>query len=159
MTFILDFSFSALLYIFSILAIFRRKGLVKVEPNVLIWGSSLLHKYSNPSKHFQTVFLFARVLPLVRISATLDHPEGKKGQKPRKNGYFVNAESVRKTLDIFNLTITNAILMKLTTIMFLHESVNRKALRIRNSFFWLNLIASLVRFLYKLDYTMKNHPK
>ena len=118
--------------------------MVKVEPNVLIWGSSLLHKYSNPSKHFQTVFLFARVLPLVRISATLDHPEGKKGQKPRKNGYFVDAESVRKTLD---------------TIMFLHESVNRKALRIRNSFFWLNLIASLVRFLYKLDYTMKNHPK
>ena len=42
--------------------------------------------------------------------------------------------------------------MKLTTIMYVHESVNRKALRVRNSFFfWLNLIASLVKFLYKLD--------
>ena len=41
--------------------------------------------------------------------------------------------------------------MKLTTIMYLHESVNRKALRIRNSFFWLNLIASLVKLAYKLD--------
>ena len=41
--------------------------------------------------------------------------------------------------------------MKLTTIMYLHESVNRKALRARNIFFWLNLIASLVKLLYKLD--------
>ena len=49
----------------------------------------------------------------------------------------MNAESVRKTLEIFNLTTTNAILMKLTTIMYLHESVNRKALRARNSFFGL----------------------
>ena len=49
----------------------------------------------------------------------------------------MNAESVRKTLEIFNLTTTNAILMKLTTIMYLHESVNRQALRARNSFFGL----------------------
>ena len=41
--------------------------------------------------------------------------------------------------------------MKLTTIMYLHESVNRKALRTRNSFLWLNFIASLVKLLYKLD--------
>ena len=33
-----------------------------------------------------------------------------------------------------NLTITNAILMKLTTVMYLHECVNRKVLRARNSF-------------------------
>ena len=42
--------------------------------------------------------------------------------------------------------------MKLTTIMYLHESVNKKALRARNSFFWLNFIASLVKFLYKLNH-------
>ena len=41
--------------------------------------------------------------------------------------------------------------MKLNTIMYLHESVNRKALRVRNSYFWLNLIASLVKLLRKLD--------
>ena len=58
-------------------------------------------------------------------------------------GELSDAASVHKTLEIFNLTATNAILMKLTTIMYLHESVNRKALRARNSVFWLTLIASL----------------
>ena len=43
--------------------------------------------------------------------------------------------------------------MKLNTIMYLHESVNREALRARNSYFFymLNLIASLVKLLRKLD--------
>ena len=36
-------------------------------------------------------------------------------------------------------------------IMYLHESVNEKALRARNSFSWLTLFASLVKLLYKLD--------
>ena len=44
-------------------------------------------------------------------------------QKPSREGHFMDAESVRKTLKTFNLTTTNAILMKLTTIMYLHESV------------------------------------
>ena len=35
----------------------------------------------------------------------------------------MDAESVRETLKIYSLTITNAILMKLTTIMYLHETV------------------------------------
>ena len=55
----------------------------------------------------------------------------------------MDAGSVRKTSEIFNLTTT------ITTLR--HESVNRKAPRARNSFFWLNLIASLVNPLYKLD--------
>ena len=114
-------------------------------------GPSLFHKYSNPSKKFQTVFFFARVLPLVRLLAILDHIGGVKTQKTSNKGYFLDAESVRKTLEIFNLTTTNAILMKLTTIMYLHESVNRKALRVRDSFFSINLVASLVKLLYKLD--------
>ena len=70
----------------------------------------------------------------MRISAKLDHIRGIRAQKPPKKGYFVDAESVRKTLEIFNLTTTNAIMMKLTAIMY-HESVNRKALRARNFFF------------------------
>ena len=83
------------------------------------------------------MFLFARVLPLLRISAILDRIEGVRAQKPSKKGYFVDAESVRKTLEIFKLTTANSILMKLTTIMYLHESVNGKAFRARNSFFGL----------------------
>ena len=71
------------------------------------------------------MFLFTRVLALVRA------------QKPPKNGYLVDTEAVLKTLETFNLTSTNAILVKLTKIMYLHESLNRKALRIRNSFFGL----------------------
>ena len=97
------------------------------------------------------MFLFTSVLPLVRISAILDHIEGVRAPKPPKNGYFVAAESVCQIFEIFNLTTTNAILIELGTIMYLHESVNRKAPRIRNSFFWLNLIASLVKLLHKLD--------
>ena len=81
----------------------------------------------------------------------MNHIGGVSAHKPPKNGYFVNAELVRKTLEIFDLTTTNAILIKLTTIIYLHESVIQIALRIRNSFFWLNLIASLVKLLYKLD--------
>ena len=81
------------------------------------------------------MFLFPRVLPLVRISVTLNHTWGVRAQKPPKKGSFVDAESVRKILETFNLKITNAILMKLTTIMYLHESVDPKALRARNSFF------------------------
>ena len=81
----------------------------------------------------------------------------------------MDGESVRKTLKTFNLTNHNAILMKLTTIMYLHESVNRKPLRARNSAFCrdvyqffghiknphicheLPCVASLAKFLYKFN--------
>ena len=46
--------------------------------------------------------MFARVLPLLRISAILDHIERVTVQKSPKKGYFVEAESVRKALQIFN---------------------------------------------------------
>ena len=36
-------------------------------------------------------------------------------------GHFMDAELLRKTLKIFNLTTTNAILMKLSTIMHLNK--------------------------------------
>ena len=76
---------------------------------------------------------------------------------------------VRKTLKTFNLTTTNAIMMKLATIIYLHESVNRKPLRAKNSIFWRNAyefldyiknrhichalpcVASLVKFLCKFN--------
>ena len=59
---------------------------------VLPLGRGFFHKYSNLSKYFQTVFLFAKVLPLVRISAILDHIGRVRVQKPPKKGYFLDAE-------------------------------------------------------------------
>ena len=76
----------------------------------------------------------------------------------------MDAEYVYKSLKTFNLTTANAVLMKRITIMHLHESVNRKALRARNSVFYRNAykfldyirhalpgLASLVKFLYKFN--------
>ena len=48
--------------------------------------------------------------------------------------------------------------MKLTMVMYLHESVNRKALRVKNLFFWLDLITSLVKLLPKLDDIWRSIP-
>ena len=129
---------------------------------MLTFGPSFFHKHSNSSflirKVFKQFFLFASVLPLGRISAILDHTGGVSAQKPPKYTHFVDVESVRTTLEIFNLTTTNDVLIKLTTIIYLHGSVNRKALSIRNSFFWLNLIASLVKLLYKLENMLGSIP-
>ena len=80
------------------------------------------------------MFLFARVLPLVRMSTILDQIRGVRIQKPPKKSYFVDAKSVRKTFEIFDLTTSNVILMKLTKIMYLHDSVNGKALRAKKKF-------------------------
>ena len=87
-------------------------------------------------KNLQTVFLFTRVLSLLRILAILKHIGGIRVQKPAKR-LFVDAELVGKTSEIFNLTTTNPMPLKLATIMYLHESVNRIARRARNSFFGL----------------------
>ena len=81
--------FLALLLISSILAVFRWKRGVKFGPKVLTLGSSLFHKYLNPSKNFQTVLLFKTFSSLVRISAILDHIGRVRAQKPSKKGYFV----------------------------------------------------------------------
>ena len=62
---------------------------------MLTLGPHLFRKYSNPSKIFQTVFLLARVLPLVRISTILTHIEGVRAQKPSEKCYFVDAEAIR----------------------------------------------------------------
>ena len=78
------------------------------------------------------------ILVLVRISVHLGHIWGSNNPKTSKKGYFMDSESVRKTLKACDLTTTNAILMKLTTIMYLHESVNQKSVRARSLVFWIN---------------------
>ena len=124
-----DISMAEVLQHYCLLAIFRRKRGVKVGPKVLTLSPSLFHIYSSPSKIFETVFLLSRLLPLLRIPTILYHIGGVKAKKPPKKGYFVEAELVHKILEMFNLATTNAILMKLATIMYLHEGVKRKALR------------------------------
>ena len=79
------------------------------------------------------MFLFARVVLLVKILAKLDHIQGSKYPEPPKRA------SIRKTLKTFNLTTTNALLMKLITIIYPpHETVSQKPLRAKNLVSWLN---------------------
>ena len=77
----------------SIWAIFRRERGVKVGPKVLTLGSSLFHKYSNPSENFQTAFLFARELPLVRISAIWESKGPKTSQKGLFRGWWIGKQN------------------------------------------------------------------
>ena len=60
------------------------------------------------------------------------------GPKNLQKGPFFRCWIGTQNLTL-NLTTRNAILMKLTTIMCLHESVNQKPLRARNSVFWPNV--------------------
>ena len=73
----------------SITAIFRGKRWTKAGSKVQILCPSLFHKNSNPLKNFQTMFLFARVLPLVIVSTKLDHIWGSKG--PKTQHYFASS--------------------------------------------------------------------
>ena len=58
---------------------------------------SLFHKNSNSPRIFQTMFLFATVLPLVRVSVILDpYFGGVRALKPPKKGHFVDAEYGRQ---------------------------------------------------------------
>ena len=49
---------------------------------------------------------------------------GERAQKPPKRGHFMDAALPRKHLKIYNLTTTNATVMKLTTIVCLHKTFN-----------------------------------
>ena len=49
---------------------------------------------------------------------------GERAQKPTKKSHFMDAALPRKHLKIYNLTTTNAALMKLTTTMYLHKTFN-----------------------------------
>ena len=49
---------------------------------------------------------------------------GERAQKLPKNDYFMDAASPRKHLKIYNLTTTNAALMKLAIIMYVHKAFN-----------------------------------
>ena len=70
----------------SISAIFRVKREFKVGTKVLTLGPSLFHNNLSPSKF--SMFLFAKVLPLMRILAMLDHTLRSKCPKTFRKGKF-----------------------------------------------------------------------
>ena len=101
----------------------RERGRVKVRTKVRILQN-----------FFKQCFCLLEYLPMVTILAILDHTWESRGQKTSQIGLFCGCW-IGTT---FNLTTTNAILTELTKIIYLHESVNRKALRARNPVFWLD---------------------
>ena len=100
-------------FFFSILVIFKGNGGSKLNQKCKFWIRRFSTKLESFKKLSNKVF--------VCQSATFGENFGKigpclggvKAQKPPKKGYFTNAESVRKTLKTYNLTTTNAILMKI----------------------------------------------
>ena len=86
---------------FSILGIFRGKSVVKVGSKVQTFSPSLFYENSNVSRFFQTMFLFDRVLPLVRILAILDNFWGSTGSKNFQKGPFhgcwISTQNFHKT--------------------------------------------------------------
>ena len=103
---------------FLISVIFRWTREAEVGPKVQTLGLSHFHENLNPSKSFQRMLLFARVLPLVRISAKCDQIWGSKYPKTFQKALLHKCSIGTKTLKIYNLIIPNVILMKLTTIMY-----------------------------------------
>ena len=73
---------------FSISVIFRGRRVAKVGIKVQTLGTSIFHENLSTLNFYQTMFLFARVLPLVRISAILDHNWRSKGPKTSQKEPF-----------------------------------------------------------------------
>ena len=74
---------------FSILVIFRRKRMVQVlDQNCKLWVQIFFMKTWILQVFYQTMFLFAGVLPLVRILTILDHIFGSKGPNTSQTGPF-----------------------------------------------------------------------
>ena len=94
-------SFSALLLIFFYFGHLQEGTRVQIGPKVLNLDPSLFHKNSDLSKNFQIMVLFARVLPLIRISAILDHIWGNKGPKTSQKGLFCEFWIGTQNFEIF----------------------------------------------------------
>ena len=77
--------FSTTAYIFRFRPSSRGNFCSKLDQKCKLWVRLF---FINPSISFQTMFLFARVLPMVRISAILDHIWQSKGTKISQNGPF-----------------------------------------------------------------------
>ena len=89
-----------------------------------ILGPFHSRKYSSFSKILQTLFFPVKILPLLQITAKSDHIWRSKDQNIPKKGHFMDVNLVRNTLKIFNIATanaTNAILIKLTTNVYVDQ--------------------------------------
>ena len=90
---IFDWSFSALLIYFDFSHL-QGKQAIKVGPKVLTLGPSVFHKNSNRLKNFQTMFLFARVLPQLICRAYFGESKGPKtSQKGPFRGCWIGTQN------------------------------------------------------------------
>ena len=72
----------------------------------------------------ETVFALRKIYLWSKFQQTRIIFGGERAQKPLKRGHFMDAALPQKRMKMYNLTTTNATLMKLTTIMYLHKTFN-----------------------------------
>ena len=117
----LTFCVKAIFFYFSHL---QGKREVKIEPKVRILAIYRLRKNLDFSKILKIQFFLLEYYTWWKFHQNWTTFEEVRAQKAPKEGHFMDAESVRKTLKIYNLTTANAIFMKLTTIMYLSDTFN-----------------------------------
>ena len=95
------------------------------------WTKTVNFGYvSFPLKHFilkdcsETAFLLWETYLWLKFQQTRAIFGRERAQKTPKRSHFMGAASSWKQLKIYNLTTTNPILMKLTTIIYLHKTFN-----------------------------------
>ena len=116
-------------YIFRFWPSSGGNGWSKLDLKCKLWVHLFFMKTQIIQIFFKECLLFRRVYLWRELRQYSTKFGGVMAQKPSKKDHFMEAESTLKTLKTFNLTTTNAILIKLTTIMYLYESVNQKPLR------------------------------
>ena len=109
---------------FSISAIFRKNWGVKDGPKVQIVGISRFRKNLNFSEIYKHTFSLLEYYFWLKFHQNRAIFGGVRTQKAPKKGHSTDAESVWKTLKIYNLTTADAILMKLTRIIYLYDTFN-----------------------------------
>ena len=118
-------------------AVFRKN---LVYGNILVfWGENWAQKWTKTInfgyvsfrlKHLilkdcsETIFVSWKMYLWLKFRQTWDIFAGERAQKPPKRDHFMDAASSHKHLKIYNLTTTNAALMKYTMIMYLHKRFN-----------------------------------
>ena len=109
---------------------FRPSSGGKKGPKLETLGISRFCKDLNFSKILKALFLFPWILTVVKTLAIFG---GVRVQNLPKKGYFMDAWIGTKNFKIYNLTTKNAILTKLTTIIYLYETFHLQKKLGRNS--------------------------
>ena len=95
-----------------------------MDQNHQLWVHPVSALALNFERLFKECLCLTKDVPLVEILTNFSHICRRKGPEPPQRGHFMDAALPRKHLEIHNLATTNATLMKLTTIMYLHKTFN-----------------------------------